>query len=336
MPGVLAAVHVHMTGHLGCRGDKPQPPPPGRQADLPLFIYLQQDTLTLYRDMSGRSLHNRDYRSAIHRAGLNAAAAAGILLLAGWPELASMSGAGLLFVPDTWHGLHELFRAPVRWSSVCIASHPGKSDCVWLEQASRHLSGTCCASACPAQQDTCRVKSQLAMQAGPSPWLLHNSDCSAQCSCHAMHSLLCCCKDRVGPMHVADGATLADPMCGSGTLLIEAALMATHTAPGLSRTDWPFRAWPEFDPRLWEECIGAAADAQRRWQGELLGCDSHPGALSLAKRCAGCRGLACMYLPIDGCSRTTERRAGYTAAATHMQRQRSAVTSSSTVGRYVS
>ena len=33
---------------------------------------------------------------------------------------------------------------------------------------------------------------------------------------------------------------LADPMCGSGTLLIEAALMATHTAPGLWRDHWPF------------------------------------------------------------------------------------------------
>ena len=35
-------------------------------------------------------------------------------------------------------------------------------------------------------------------------------------------------------------AVLADPMCGSGTFLIEAALMATRTAPGLSRKDWPF------------------------------------------------------------------------------------------------
>ena len=35
-------------------------------------------------------------------------------------------------------------------------------------------------------------------------------------------------------------AVLADPMCGSGTFLIEAALMATRTAPGLARTTWPF------------------------------------------------------------------------------------------------
>lgn len=43
----------------------------------------------LYRDMSGESLHRRGYRSAMHRASLNEAAAAGILQLAGWPAIAA-------------------------------------------------------------------------------------------------------------------------------------------------------------------------------------------------------------------------------------------------------
>jgi len=34
---------------------------------------------------------------------------------------------------------------------------------------------------------------------------------------------------------------ILDPMCGSGTLLIEAALLATRTAPGLFRASWPFQ-----------------------------------------------------------------------------------------------
>ena len=51
-----------------------------------------QDYLTVYRDMSGESLHRRGYRSVMHRASLNEAAAAGCLLLAGWPE-AALSGA---------------------------------------------------------------------------------------------------------------------------------------------------------------------------------------------------------------------------------------------------
>ena len=54
------------------------------------------------------------------------------------------------------------------------------------------------------------------------------------------------------------GATIADPMCGSGTLLIEAALMARNVAPGLFRREWPFEQWPDFDPAAWEQAqVGA-------------------------------------------------------------------------------
>jgi hypothetical protein len=49
------------------------------------------------------------------------------------------------------------------------------------------------------------------------------------------------------------GIVLADPMCGSGTLLIEAALIATGTAPGLLlRNTWPFEAWHDHDKQVWE------------------------------------------------------------------------------------
>jgi hypothetical protein len=58
--------------------------------------------------------------------------------------------------------------------------------------------------------------------------------------------------------------SLVDPMCGSGTLLIEAALAATHTAPGLSRTRWPFLRWRDFDQGLWRSVRERAAAAQRR------------------------------------------------------------------------
>jgi hypothetical protein len=41
-------------------------------------------------------------------------------------------------------------------------------------------------------------------------------------------------------------------MCGSGTLLLEAALMARNIAPGLSRDpkSWPFVRWPDFQPKV--------------------------------------------------------------------------------------
>ena len=49
------------------------------------------------------------------------------------------------------------------------------------------------------------------------------------------------------------GESLADPFCGSGTLLIEAAWMATRTPPGLLREKWGFSSLPFHDTTLWEE-----------------------------------------------------------------------------------
>lgn len=50
--------------------------------------------VTLFRDMSGASLHRRGYRGAMHAAALNEAAAAGVLALAGWPRLCGAEGEG--------------------------------------------------------------------------------------------------------------------------------------------------------------------------------------------------------------------------------------------------
>ena len=88
-------------------------------------------------------------------------------------------------------------------------------------------------------------------------------------------------------------AVLVDPMCGSGTLLIEAALMATNTAPGLLRTTpWPFQSWPDYsdDASLWSAAQDQAREAGSQSAGKsqvvLLGCDSHAGALTLAQSAA--------------------------------------------------
>ena len=73
-------------------------------------------------------------------------------------------------------------------------------------------------------------------------------------------------------------------MCGSGTFLIEAALMATKTAPGLFRQRWPFQSWPDFDRAAWTNSVDAAKQARTKWDGMFLGNDVHQGALKLAKR----------------------------------------------------
>lgn len=83
------------------------------------------------------------------------------------------------------------------------------------------------------------------------------------------------------------GTPLVDPMCGSGTLLIEAAMMATDQAPGLMRSHWGFQAWKGFNPVLWNDLLKearlrAAAGFQNADSG-FFGTDQDPKAISLAK-----------------------------------------------------
>eukprot|EP00252_Welwitschia_mirabilis_P024420 TRINITY_DN7238_c0_g1_i1.p1 TRINITY_DN7238_c0_g1~~TRINITY_DN7238_c0_g1_i1.p1 ORF type:complete len:237 (-),score=56.48 TRINITY_DN7238_c0_g1_i1:472-1131(-) len=86
---------------------------------------------------------------------------------------------------------------------------------------------------------------------------------------------------------------LLDPMCGSGTFLIEAALMATSKAPGLLRKQWPFMSWHDYDSSTWNECFkSAASSATAIPKGiKILGNDIHEGALSLCIRDAEAAGV---------------------------------------------
>jgi hypothetical protein len=68
-------------------------------------------------------------------------------------------------------------------------------------------------------------------------------------------------------------------MCGSGTFLVEGALIATDTAPGLLGADAgrgrPLCRWHDFDAAAWDEAEGEARAAARPWRGQILGNDSH-------------------------------------------------------------
>lgn len=73
---------------------------------------------------------------------------------------------------------------------------------------------------------------------------------------------------------------LIDPMCGSGTILTEAALIATNTAPGLLRRKFLFMNWPDYYAPRWEKWSAEARDAQKELPpGLLFGFDSDPKAL---------------------------------------------------------
>lgn len=61
-----------------------------------------------------------------------------------------------------------------------------------------------------------------------------------------------------------DGQTpLVDFMCGSGTFLIEAAMMAMNIAPGMNRKGFGFQNWLSFDEEAWEKAVQEALDAEK-------------------------------------------------------------------------
>ncbi|WP_028484911.1 bifunctional 23S rRNA (guanine(2069)-N(7))-methyltransferase RlmK/23S rRNA (guanine(2445)-N(2))-methyltransferase RlmL [Thioalkalivibrio sp. ALE17] len=87
-------------------------------------------------------------------------------------------------------------------------------------------------------------------------------------------------------------APFLDPFCGSGTLVIEAALMATRTAPGLLRAGFRARGWSGHDAELWDRCLAEARDAVRPWDGPpLLGSDRDRGAVAAARKAARAAGV---------------------------------------------
>ncbi len=74
---------------------------------------------------------------------------------------------------------------------------------------------------------------------------------------------------------------LLDPFCGSGTIPIEAALLARRIAPGLRRT-FAFESWPDYDASLWTKI---RADAEARIlpaAPRIIGTDRDAGAIAAA------------------------------------------------------
>ena len=98
------------------------------------------------------------------------------------------------------------------------------------------------------------------------------------------------------PALYAEGGALLDPMCGSGTLLIEGALMAADVAPGLLRHgDRPPSRWRGFDVDAWSALVDEALARERAGRAVLRpvfdGRDRDPQAIDAARRNATAAGL---------------------------------------------
>ncbi|MDZ7754334.1 MAG: bifunctional 23S rRNA (guanine(2069)-N(7))-methyltransferase RlmK/23S rRNA (guanine(2445)-N(2))-methyltransferase RlmL [Gammaproteobacteria bacterium] len=96
------------------------------------------------------------------------------------------------------------------------------------------------------------------------------------------------------PRLAAEGAPLADPMCGSGTFLIEGAMMAADVAPGLGRERFGFEGWLGHDPEVWSRLCAEAADRRAAGAGRvpgLHGGDSDAAAVEATRINAGRAGF---------------------------------------------
>ena len=74
-----------------------------------------------------------------------------------------------------------------------------------------------------------------------------------------------------------------DPMCGSGTILIEAALIAYNIPSNIFRERFGFEGWKDFDPKLWETIKEASLDKETNYYGKITGSDNFQKAVRISR-----------------------------------------------------
>lgn len=81
-----------------------------------------------------------------------------------------------------------------------------------------------------------------------------------------------------------------DPFCGSGTIAIEAALIAKNRAPGLDRS-FAAQKWKNMDARFWLQAADEAMDREFHGNYDIWGGDIDPAAVELARHNAALAGV---------------------------------------------
>lgn len=118
------------------------------------------------------------------------------------------------------------------------------------------------------------------------------------------------------PAMIKEGGALLDPMCGSGTLIIEGAMMAADIAPGMLRERYGFDQWLQHDPELWQTLVDEAH--QRKTTGlenlelDIRGYDANPRVLEYTTKNIENAGLddhiRLAHKPIDQFGKPTAER----------------------------
>jgi len=106
------------------------------------------------------------------------------------------------------------------------------------------------------------------------------------------------------PQLAAQGGHCIVPMCGSGTLAIEAALIALNGAPGLLRENLAFMHLPGYDPKVWDELTDRAEDNENTSvRGRIIATDHDPAAIEAARDNARLAGVG-DFIEFDVCDFT--------------------------------
>lgn len=121
------------------------------------------------------------------------------------------------------------------------------------------------------------------------------------------------------PEIAARGGALIDPLCGSGTFLIEGAMMVADMAPGLIREQFGFHGWAKHDAVLWQdlrqEALARCEAGLSREMPEIRGYDKDTRAVSAAQENIACAGLEkwvrVMAKPIEAFKKPTHRETGH-------------------------
>lgn len=74
-----------------------------------------------------------------------------------------------------------------------------------------------------------------------------------------------------------------DPMCGSGTFLTEAAMIACNIPANINRKEFAFEKWHDFDSELYEKIVESSLNKTREFHYKIIGYDKAPSAVQKAK-----------------------------------------------------
>jgi putative N6-adenine-specific DNA methylase len=160
-----------------------------------------------------------------------------------------------------------------------------------LEQAARASTGEAAGPAAEPQQFVVRLfRDRCTVSADASGALLHRRGYRLATARAPLRETLAAAMLAASAW---DGAhPLMDPFCGSGTIPIEAALLARRIVPGLGRS-FACLTWPEFDARSWSAVVEAARAAVLPGPAApILGSDRDAGAIEAATANAARAGVA--------------------------------------------